>query len=71
MVFKRENDRKNMVNAFSFLKVREGWAWGLDCKTSRQVGVEGVGVSAHRIAPTQTPIKSIRTVKAGKKTENH
>lgn len=31
----------------------------------------GGGVCVHRIAPTHTPIKSIRIVRDGKKTGNH
>ena len=34
-------------------------------------GTEEGGVCAHRIAPTHTPIKSIRIVRDGKKTGNH
>lgn len=51
---------------------REGWSgW-----TARQVSVRGglkgwVGGGVHRIAPTHTPIKSIRIVRDSKKTGNH
>lgn len=60
-----------MLFLFHFPKGGRGGLGGWSVKHPGRLVFEGVGVSAHRIAPTQTPIKSIRTVKAGKKTGNH
>lgn len=67
-----------MVNAFFFFHFvrREGDGRGgqAEHRAARQVGVRRGGLAglwAHRIAPTHTPIKSIRVVRDGKKTGNH
>lgn len=66
-----------MVNAFFFFHFvrREGDGRGgqVEHRAARQVGVRGgVGEGwVYRIAPTHTPIKSIRIVRDSKKTGNH
>lgn len=67
-----------MLFSFSILLRREGDGRGgqAEHRAARQVGVwgdlgRGWGVWAHRIAPTHTPIKSIRIVRDSKKTGNH
>lgn len=47
------------------LSSQTGW-----CSRGRRRGGWGGG-GVHRIAPTHTPIKSIRIVRDGKKTGNH
>lgn len=66
-----------MVNAFFFFHFarREGDGRGGQAEQPDRLVFEGTregrGVWAHRIAPTHTPIKSIRIVRDGKKTGNH
>lgn len=60
-----------MLFSFSILweekETREGWSGS----AARQAGVRGESGGGHRIAPTHTPIKSIRIVRDIKKTGNH
>lgn len=66
-----------MVNAFFFSHFvrREGDGRGGQAEQPDRLvleGTQGGGTGgAHRIAPTHTPIKSIRIVRDGKKTGNH
>lgn len=77
-VFKGRERQKEYGQCFFFffsILCRRRWE-GWSGRAARQVGVQGeLGEEgwgwAHRIAPTHTPIKSIRIVRDGKKTGNH